>query len=157
MHAAIKQLFVRNGLARTAVHAMIRNTGLRDALVLSPATEHRVSGDRRTRRLRAQVLFHEPITCLVVFAEWFATDGKAPLNDRLVPNSRSHRAGGTVEVLGDCASQTAKRAKRARRSRWTVAEEAGTVSNRLGAQLALIAGPTGGTVIVIACIGAEHG
>jgi hypothetical protein len=52
--------------------------------MLTPAAEQRVSGERKTRRLRAQVLVHGSIMCLdVAFAEWVATDSRTSLNDLL--------------------------------------------------------------------------
>jgi AcrR family transcriptional regulator len=54
------------------------------ARMLTPAAEQRVGGDRKTRRLRAQVLVHGSIMCLdVAVAEWVASDGKTSLNNLL--------------------------------------------------------------------------
>jgi hypothetical protein len=54
------------------------------ARMLAPAAEQRVGGDRKTRRLRAQVLVHGSIMCLdVAFAEWVTSDGRTSLNDLL--------------------------------------------------------------------------
>jgi AcrR family transcriptional regulator len=63
-----------------------RNTEkhLQWARMLTPAAEQRVGGDRKSRRLRAQVLVHGSIMCLdVAFAEWVACDGKTSLGDLL--------------------------------------------------------------------------
>lgn len=54
------------------------------ARMLLPVAEQLLGGDRKTRRLRAQVLVHGSITCLdVAFAEWVAVDGATPLDDLL--------------------------------------------------------------------------